>query len=107
MSFELRREKTGLRGFRNRSDTNRHVQSQKQVRTLKFWAEVEEELLYLSWENKGLIRSAVQLHDSLVWYCQFDVSPVNYSDSDSDLRLCFCLGQNQVFSWPGSFSSIT
>ena len=21
---------------------------------------------------------------SLVWYCQFDVSPVNYSDSDSD-----------------------
>ena len=20
----------------------------------------------------------------LVWYCQFDVSPVNYSDSDSD-----------------------
>ena len=21
----------------------------------------------------------------LLWYCQFDVSPVNYSDSDSDL----------------------
>ena len=21
----------------------------------------------------------------LVWYCQFDVSPVNYSDSDSEV----------------------
>ena len=105
MSFEPRHEKTGLRGFRNRSHRNRPVQSQDKVRALKFWVEVEEELLYLSWENKGLIRSAVQLHDSLVWYCQFDVSPVNYSDSD--LRLCFCLGQNQVFSWHGSFSSVT
>ena len=23
----------------------------------------------------------------LVWYCQFDVSPVNYSDSDSDSNI--------------------
>ena len=29
-------EKTGLRGFQTRSDTNRPVQSQKQARSLKF-----------------------------------------------------------------------
>ena len=34
--------------------------------------------------------SAAEMSDycgpiSLVWYCQFDISPVNYSDSDSDL----------------------
>ena len=28
---------------------------------------------------------------SLVWYCQFDVSTVNYSDSDSDILVMFML----------------
>ena len=39
--------------FRNRSDTNQAVQSQKQARDLKFWLEVEEESYYPSSENKG------------------------------------------------------
>ena len=53
--------------FPNRSDTNRPVQLQKQARSLKFWSYVEEELYYLSSENKG----ADQL--------------------EADLRLCFRL----------------
>ena len=36
-----------------RYDTNRPVQSQAQVRSLKFWILVEEKLLYLCSENKG------------------------------------------------------
>ena len=39
--------------FPNRSDTNRPVLSQKMARSLKFWSYVEEELYYLSSENKG------------------------------------------------------
>ena len=40
-------------GFPTRSDTNRPVQSQKKVRILKFWVEVEEDLYYTSSENNG------------------------------------------------------
>ena len=39
--------------FPNRSDINRPVQSQKRARILKFRIKVEEELYYLSSENKG------------------------------------------------------
>ena len=57
--------------FRNRSDTNQTVQSQKQARSLKFRSEVEEELYYPSSENKGA--------DQLRGY------------READLRLCFRL----------------
>ena len=56
-------------GFLTRSDRKRPVQSQKKVRILKFWIEVEEELYYTSSENKGT--------DQLCSYCT------------ADLRLCF------------------
>ena len=36
-SYEPRSEKTGLRGFPTRSDTNQAVQPQKMVRGSKFW----------------------------------------------------------------------
>ena len=39
--------------FLTRSDTIRHVQSQKQARSLEFRTLVEEELYYPSSENKG------------------------------------------------------
>ena len=39
--------------FPNSSDTNRAVQSQKKVRSLKFQIKEEEELHYLYSENKG------------------------------------------------------
>ena len=41
------------RWFPNRSDTNQAVQAQNRARSLKFWIYVEEELYYLSSENKG------------------------------------------------------
>ena len=47
-------------GFPTRSDTNRSVQSQRQARDLKFWLKVEEELYYLSSENKGTDADASQ-----------------------------------------------
>ena len=59
-------------GFSTRSDTIRPVQSQKQARSLKFWLEVQDELYYLSSENKGA--------DQLRSYCE------------ADLRLCFRMG---------------
>ena len=48
-------------GFKTRFDTNLPVQSQKKVRSLKFWLQVEEELYYLYSENKGAdqLRSTV------------------------------------------------
>ena len=64
-------------GFLTRSDTNRPVQSQKKVRILKFWVDVEEELYYQSSENKDA--------DQLCSY---------YT---ADLRLCFRIGKNPVF----------
>ena len=68
--------------FPNRSDTNRPVQSQKQARSLKFWSSVEEELYYLSSENKG----ADQLR----------------GNREADLCLCFRLCRLLVFPWGGS-----
>ena len=46
-------------GFPTKSDTNRPIQSQKKARILKVWVEVEEELYYLSSENKGADHCAV------------------------------------------------
>ena len=68
LQFELRREKTGLQGFRP-GLTNRSVQLQKMVRSMKFWIQEEEKLYYPSSENKG----ADQLR----------------SNCEADLRLCF------------------
>ena len=51
--IELRCEKTGLRGFSTRSDTNRAVQLQKTARGLEFRIWKEEGLYYLCSENKG------------------------------------------------------
>ena len=68
--------------FPNRSDTNRPVQLQKQARSLNFWSDVEEELFYLSSENKGA--------DQLRGY------------READLRLCFRLCRLLVFPWGGS-----
>ena len=68
---------------RTRSDINHPVQSQKQVRSLKFWIHVEEELYYPCSENKGT--------DQLRGY------------READLRLCFCLCRLLVFPCGGSF----
>ena len=57
-------------GFPTRSDTNWHVQSQKQARSLKFRILGEEGLYYPCSENKDA--------DQLCSY------------STADLRLCFC-----------------
>ena len=59
-------------GFPTWSDTNQPAQSQKMARILKFWIN-EEELYYLSSENKGA--------DQLYNYCT------------ADLRLCFYIGK--------------
>ena len=64
-------------GFPTRSDTSQSVQSQKKVRILKFWTEVEEESYYLSSENKDA--------DQLCSYCT------------ADLRLCFRKGKKSGF----------
>ena len=60
-------------GFPTRSDTNPPVQLQKKARSLKFRIYEEEELYYLSSENKGA--------DQLCIYCT------------ADLSLCFCIGK--------------
>ena len=52
LPYEPRSQKTGLRGFPTRCDTNQSVQSRKQARSLKFWIKVEEELYYPRIENK-------------------------------------------------------
>ena len=65
-------------GFPTRSDINRPVQLQTQARSLKFRIKVEEELYYPSSENKGA--------DQLRGY------------READLRLCFRIGINPVFS---------
>ena len=69
--------------FPNRSDTNWPVQAQKRARSLKFRIEVEEELYYLSSENKGA--------DQLRGY------------READLRLCFRLCRLLVFPWEAHF----
>ena len=60
-----------------RSDTNRHVQSQEQVISLKFQILEEERLYYLCSKNKGA--------DQLCSYCT------------ADLCLWFCLNRLLVF----------
>ena len=62
----------------NKSDINRPVQLQKIARCLKFRIEEEEELYYPCSENKGA--------GQLCSYCT------------ADLRLCFRIGKNLVFS---------
>ena len=73
--------------FPNRSDTNRPVQLQKRVRSLKFRCYVEEELYYPSSENKGV--------DQLRGY------------READLRLCVRQCRSLVFPWGGSFIMLT
>ena len=68
--------------FSTRYDTNQAVQSQKMGRGLKFWIKKEEGLYYLCSENKG--------PDQLRGY------------READLRLCFRIYKNLVFSQCGS-----
>ena len=65
-------------GFSTRSDTNLAVQLQKMARGLKFQIYGVEGLYYLCSENKG----ADQLHCNCA----------------ADLRLCFRICKNLVFS---------
>ena len=65
-------------GFPTRSDTNRPVQQQKQVKNLEFHIYEEEGLYDPYSENKCA--------DRLRRYCE------------ADLRLCFRIGKNPVFS---------
>ena len=65
-------------GFPTRSDINRAVQSKTKPSSLKFWMQVEEELYNQCIENKDA--------DQLRSYCE------------ADLRLCFRIGKNTVFS---------
>ena len=65
-------------GFLTRSDTNRSVQLQKMARGLKFRMKVVEGLYYPYSENKGA--------DQLRGY------------READLRLCFRICKNPVFS---------
>ena len=65
-------------GISDQFCTNQPVQSQKITRSLKFWIWAEEEWYYPSSKNKGV--------DQLCSYCT------------ADLRLCFLIGNNPVFS---------
>ena len=76
-SYELHVENRSS-GFPTRYDINGPVKSQKKGRSLKFWIQVEEGLYYLSIENKGT--------DQLRSYFE------------ADLRLCFRIGKNPIFS---------
>ena len=65
--------------FMTRSDTNQPVQLRNKGRLcVKLWIQVEEELYYPTDENKGA--------EQLCSYCT------------ADLRLCFSIGKNPVFS---------
>ena len=66
-----------------RSDTNQAVQPQEMARGWKFCIEEVEVLYYPCSENKGA--------DQLRGY------------READLRLCFCICKNPVFSRRGSF----
>ena len=70
-------------GLPTRSDTNRTVKPQKMVRDLKFRIWKAEGLYYPSGRNKGA--------DQLRGY------------READLRLCFRICKNPVFSRRGSF----
>ena len=69
--------------FPTRSDINQAVQLQKMARGLKFWIKKLEVLLYLCSENKGA--------DQLRGY------------READLRLCFRICKEPVFSRCGSY----
>ena len=83
MSLVLRKP---VFGVPTRSDTNRAVQSQKMPRGLKFRIYEVEGLYYLCSENKGA--------DQLRGY------------READLRLCFRICKNPVFSRRGSYGLI-
>ena len=68
--------------FPTSSDTNRAVQSHKMARGFKFRIKEEEGLYYPCSENKDA--------DQLRGYHK------------ADLRLCFRICKNPVFSWRGS-----
>ena len=70
-------------GYLNRSDTNRAVQSLNMARGLKFPIQKVEGLYYLCSENKG----AYQLR----------------GNREADLRLCFRIYKQPVFSRHGSY----
>ena len=55
--IEPRRDKTGLRGFLTRSDTNRHIQSENEAtrRSMKVWTWVAEKLYVHVTKTKALI----------------------------------------------------
>ena len=65
-------------GFSTSSDTKQPVQPQKIARSLKIRIKEKEGLYYPSSENKGT--------DQLRYYCE------------ADLRICFRIGKNLVFS---------
>ena len=65
-------------GFPTRSDSNRPVQLHKMARSLEIQIMEDEEVCYPSSENKGA--------DQLCSYCT------------ADLRLCFRICENPVFS---------
>ena len=80
MSLVLRKP---VFGFPTRSDTNQAVQPQKMARGLKFQISEVERLYYPCGENKGA--------DQLRGY------------SEADLRLCFRICKNPVFSRRDSY----
>ena len=86
VKIEPRREKTGLRGFPTRSYTNRAAQLRNEARDLKFQIKEVEGLYYPCSENKGA--------DQLRGY------------READLRLCFRICKNPVFSRRGSINYI-
>ena len=65
-------------GFPTRSDTNQAVQPQKMARVLRFRIKIQEGLYYPCSENNGA--------DQLRGY------------READLRLCFRICKNPVFS---------
>ena len=71
--------------FSNRSDTNRPVQAQKRVRSLKFRTYVEEELYYPSSENQGVISFAV----TAKLICVFIFAYADCWFSHEAAQLCF------------------
>ena len=83
VTYEPQRQKTGLRGFRPGPTQNRAGQSLKMARDLKFRIWKAEGLYYPCSENKG----ADQLR----------------GHREADLRLCFRICKNPVFSRRGSY----
>ena len=81
--FEPRRQKTGLRGFRPGPTQTGLYSHRRWLRDLKFRIWKAEALYYPSGENKG----ADQLR----------------GHREADLRLCFRICKNPVFSRRGSF----